>query len=351
MEFQEQDMWMIADAIDQVGESLVWVDKEGNFLKVNKTALEKSGYSGERMKCMSIFDFCDSISPDEWPNYVRLLQINQYINFECKLFMNHGQIVPMQVTIRQPEYGDHLLIILNDFDIYRENSMLDRLKKEFNELTYRFTHDLRSPLSTLRGLINLMRIEGTPAQQPYLDKMEQSVRKQSDIMSNMYLLACTHRGILHPGPVQFDSLIRELIKEIHHSGDDVQWTMEGNETQGFYGDHEMLALLLQPILKNAIDFGGEECRVQIRLESVKEGVNLEIQDNGQGIDKTVQSKIFEMFYRGTVRSNGSGLGLYIARSAAARIGAQITFSTSVEGTTFFIHIPHTPAKQYELFPG
>lgn len=353
MDIQNKDVQMIAAAIDKVDESLVWIDFNGKILRANRQASQKSGYSAERICCMSIFEFCDSINQEDWPKMVRLLQQQETLQFECRVYIHHGLIVPMHISIHlQEENEDSLLLILNDYNKVHEHSMLERVKNEFNEITYRFTHDLRSPLSTIRGLINLMRMDNLPAQQHYLDKMESSVNKQSSIMTNMYLLACTHRTLLQTAPVQIEQVLKELLSEAGEGSDTFDWELEGSVDDTFESDHEMLTLLLLPILKNAVDYGdSDNPKVRVKYMSVKNGIQLDIQDNGSGIERAVKSRIFDMFYRGNIKSNGSGLGLYISRSAGLRLGARITFTTSTEGTVFQIFIPHSPVTQFELFPG
>ena len=72
----------------------------------------------------------------------------------------------------------------------------------------------------------------------------------------------------------------------------------------------------------------------------KEGINVRVSDNGEGIPEDIQHKVFNMFFRGTMNSDGSGLGLYIAKEAATRIQAKITLNSKLgKGTEFIIHMP------------
>ncbi|NJM26560.1 MAG: HAMP domain-containing histidine kinase [Bacteroidia bacterium] len=76
-----------------------------------------------------------------------------------------------------------------------------------------------------------------------------------------------------------------------------------------------------------------------------ENLDIEIADNGEGIREEYQGKLFNMFYRGTASSSGSGLGLYIAKEAIQKLHGKITFTSRLgEGSTFRISIPHLKNK-------
>ena len=108
-------------------------------------------------------------------------------------------------------------------------------------------------------------------------------------------------------------------------------------------DEFRLRVILNNLLSNAIKFQRDDephPRVVVKSEVHPDGCILTVQDNGEGIAPEYLSKIFDMFYRASERTAGSGLGLYIAKEAAEKMGGRLSVSSVVgEGTTFQVFIP------------
>jgi signal transduction histidine kinase len=85
----------------------------------------------------------------------------------------------------------------------------------------------------------------------------------------------------------------------------------------------------------------EQCLLQVIVHVDDQRCLLTFTDNGQGISPENQTKVFEMFYRGTAQRSGSGLGLYIVKEMTERIGGTVSLqSTPHEGTTVTIDLPN-----------
>jgi signal transduction histidine kinase len=109
----------------------------------------------------------------------------------------------------------------------------------------------------------------------------------------------------------------------------------------FYSYPAMFKTIIENLVENAIHFCGfEHPFIKVRAFQNTDHVNLEVEDNGQGIDPQYQDRIFDMYFRGSERSKGNGLGLYIVKKAVEKLNGQITF-TSVygKGSAFLISFP------------
>jgi signal transduction histidine kinase len=82
--------------------------------------------------------------------------------------------------------------------------------------------------------------------------------------------------------------------------------------------------------------------IEVKVSPNNQGIVIDISDNGQGIKKEYQGKIFDMFYRASETNSGSGLGLYIVKETIEKLGGQIQVTSQWNsGTTFTVHIPRT----------
>ena len=103
-----------------------------------------------------------------------------------------------------------------------------------------------------------------------------------------------------------------------------------------------LKIILNNLLSNAVKFQSPQKSnpyIRVFLRTTAERYVIEVEDNGEGIKPNFKEKIFEMFFRGTQRSKGSGLGLYIAREAAEKIQGTISVESEYgKGTVFCIEL-------------
>jgi signal transduction histidine kinase len=104
----------------------------------------------------------------------------------------------------------------------------------------------------------------------------------------------------------------------------------------------MVKTIMENLIENAIQFCGFD-HPYVKVIATESGryVTLEVQDNGQGIQAEYQDRVFEMYFRGSERSKGNGLGLYIVQKAVQKLEGSITMSSIYEkGTTFTVMLPN-----------
>ncbi len=238
-------------------------------------------------------------------------------------------------------------IKLKSNQLKEKNHELKKLNRELDNFLYSTAHDLRSPLSSLLGLINIMRYEN---QQPelthYLNMMEASLHRSDDFISQIVSFSKNKR--LKITPERLD--IRELLKGIF---DDHQFiegaatitkTINIDEFAPFHSDRKRMVIILSNLVSNAIkyaDYGKPQPSIHVVVKILAEEALIEFSDNGIGIEHSHLSHIFEMFYRAHSTSKGSGLGLFIFKETVTRLGGEIHVeSTPTVGTRFILHLPN-----------
>ena len=124
-----------------------------------------------------------------------------------------------------------------------------------------------------------------------------------------------------------------------------QVSIQGGE---FSSDPWRIGEIFRNLISNAIKYrkiNGESCRVSIKVDVNSERALIVFKDNGIGISAENLSKIFEMFYRASEQSEGSGLGLYIVKNAVEKLEGLLSVKSKPgEGTTFEITLPNKVAN-------
>ncbi len=224
---------------------------------------------------------------------------------------------------------------------------IERTNRELDRFVYSASHDLSAPLKSLLGLINLSRIEkNSQALIDYINKMGISIHKLQDFIQEILDYSRNSRTHVIPEKIKIEELIEEVTDNLKFIDgfDKIEIRTSGIRVPEILGDRIRLKIIFNNLLTNSIKYSrGEEglrSYVQISSELNHQYVKIIVSDNGQGIHPSSVDKIFNMFYRGSTKSTGSGLGLYIAKEAIEKMNGKIEVSSQYgEGSTFTIYVP------------
>lgn len=228
------------------------------------------------------------------------------------------------------------------------NRDLKKTNDELDRFVYSVSHDLRAPLASLTGLIELTQSETVdPELLEYLVMMKQSVRKLDGFILDILDYSKNSRLSINKEEIDFDEMLEETVANLKFMSDEkadvaIRWTVSG-ETD-IYSDGSRLRMVFSNLISNAVRyFNVRETNsfVEISIEQTKKEAFIKIADNGIGIDPKFHDKIFDMFYRVSNKSVGSGLGLYIVKEAIEKMQGSIEFSSKPGvGTEFRITLPN-----------
>lgn len=223
---------------------------------------------------------------------------------------------------------------------------LTEVNNELKTFIYRASHDLRGPLSSMKGLINVAKIESEPLQiTKLIELMDSSAEKLDKIVIDLVeTLGIRDRKIKRES-INLEEVINSILSQqgelMRSKG--LRFFVEANCLSPFSSDREVLIMILKRVIENAIKYHNYSiagAQITIRLKTDSDGALITIADNGTGIKEELLDKVFDMFYRANSDSEGSGLGLYLAKIATERLGGKISIR-SIEriGTTVQIAIP------------
>lgn len=231
-----------------------------------------------------------------------------------------------------------------------------RMKAEFVSIV---SHQLRAPLTNLRWAVDFLS-KGTPGakekQESYMQIIAENTLRMNELVSDLLTVSRLEQGKLPFQRREFSlgKLVQEVVEEfdaIIKASNIKLEIQDGEHIPNIFSDASKIRQIIVNFIDNAIRYikkgdpqDGEEKSITIRYERIDGKVRLEIEDNGIGIPKADQKYIFNKFFRSSnaVRheTQGSGLGLYIAKSMIERAKGDIGFqSEEQKGSTFWFTLP------------
>ena len=231
--------------------------------------------------------------------------------------------------------------------IEKANFELKKVNTELDKFVYSASHDLRAPLSSILGLINISRIDvSSQRKEEYLGMIERSIRKLDAFINEIIDFSRNARTDIVVVEILFEKLVTEIIDNVKYLDEKnrIKGTVEVNSSIAFFTDDKRLAMVLTNLVANALRYHDpkkENPFIAVRINVDEQQAVITVTDNGLGIAPEHIKNIFKMFYRGTESSSGSGLGLYIATEALEKIKGKISVTSTVrEGSTFTVVIPN-----------
>lgn len=234
-----------------------------------------------------------------------------------------------------------------------QNAQLELANKELDHFVYSVSHDLSAPLKSILGLVTVSRLgNGRDEAGRYFDKIESSVLRLETLIREILDYSRNKRQDLKFEQIRLKNLCAEILDNLTFMEGyaNISIHTETIEVDEIYNDKTRMKLILSNLLSNAILFQkkipGHQPYVKITSRKENEFVLISIEDNGEGIKPALQNKIFNMFFRGTISSKGSGLGLYIAREAAEKISSKILVQSEYgKGSVFTLAVRNATAGQ------
>ena len=234
-----------------------------------------------------------------------------------------------------------------ELKLVEKNRDLEKVNKELDSFVYRVSHDLRAPLTSILGLINLIKLEEDREKlKSYFDMQEKSVKKLDRFIKDIINLSRNSRLSLAVERIDFNKLVGEIFEAQNYYNNNFEiakrLVVEGNEP--FYSDNQRISIILSNLISNGIKYANssrKDAFVHIDVLVASDKCIITVSDNGIGIASEYVNKIFGMFFRASQDDNGSGIGLYIVKETIEKLSGTVRVKSKLrEGTSFMVTLPN-----------
>ena len=235
----------------------------------------------------------------------------------------------------------------SDKAIREQNEELVKINRELDSFVYSVSHNLRAPLMSVLGLLNLAKMNDRKEEMDqYFGMMEHSIQKLDNTLKEILDYSRNARKDIDIEEDNIREIIDDSIERLLYmeGSEKVAKAINISEQSSLYSDAYRLLVIFNNLLSNSIKYRDSkktENFVHFDINIEKNLLTIRVQDNGIGIPKEFIPKIFNMFYRATEKSEGAGLGLYIVKETVQKLGGHVSVqSEQGVGTTFVIQIPN-----------
>jgi len=283
----------------------------------------------------------------------KAIEENSKFDTEFRIFWPSGEVrnIRALASLITDENDKPLRMVGINWDVTQESEQKRKLElanEELSQFSYRTSHDLKAPLITLKGLAKYIQQDIDDEEYDEVKKnasaIEAQAMKLERLVTDILNLAKADLEIQNSEKVEIKELtseIKEKLKGIYLDND-VKIETNFNHNHDLNASKTRITQILENLISNSIKYSDPEKEkrfVKISTSSTEKFFVIKVEDNGLGIPKEYQDRIFNMFERFHQGiSFGSGLGMYIVKKHIDKMQATINMTSSGEGTTFDIKI-------------
>lgn len=224
-----------------------------------------------------------------------------------------------------------------------QNLELIKTNSELDRFVYSVSHDLRSPLTSVLGLISFIEEESQETDTlEHVKMIRNSINRLDEFIKNILSYSRNKRTGLEIKKIPLQKTILDIVDSLHsmEEAKGIHFEIDMQEKMPFYSDSLRFNTILENLISNAVKYHKKnqtDSYIKIIGKSNNKKLQLSIVDNGIGIDSAHHNKIFDMFFRLSGKTEGSGIGLYIVKETVAKLEGSIQVESELEtGTTFII---------------
>lgn len=336
--------------IENSNDAIALMDKEGKIIYASSSTPKVIGYDSIELEGRYVFE---EIHPDDKPKLLEHLKEvlnNSETNLYVEIRKRHkdgdyrwlechssNMLDDSSIEAIIINYRDITNRKISELKIDHQYKELQKVNAELDGFVYSASHDLKAPLLSILGITNIAKIDSNEDTSIfYFNMIESNITKLLHVIKDIINFSRNIHLEVEKERVDFTGLINDSIQSLHYLENKGKLAFEIviDQTAEYYSDRSRLGMIFSNMISNAIlyhNYNQEKPTISISVSrNKKQEIEIIISDNGQGIDSQYQPKIFNMFYRASTDSKGSGLGLYIVKNIIDKMEGTIEL-TSIPG--------------------
>jgi PAS domain S-box-containing protein len=253
-----------------------------------------------------------------------------------------------QVAARTRELADaNQSLLIENQEHIKTSEQLKRTNSELDTFVYRASHDLKGPLASLNGLINIagMELSDNTVATRYLGLMDKAAKRLDGILIDLIEATQVKQRTVELGSIPALVLANTVVEGLKTQMDftQIEVNLEISPELQIVSDETLLTSILQNLIVTSIRYRDPAkpiCKLGLTIAQDAGKWAVTLSDNGLGYNDDVKHRVWDMFFKANNQISGSGLGLYIVKQATEKLGGQVSMETkALEGTTIHLEFP------------
>jgi len=343
---------------DKINFTRIRVDNREDFME----ALEKfdpdivlSDHSLPQFNSIEALEICTSTRPD-LPFILVTGAVSEEFAVDCLkrgaddyILKSNLARLPRAMNYAIREHQHENLRLKQEALLLQQNKELVKINKEMDSFVYSVSHNLRSPLSSVLGVVNVAKLDSQKSLNTvdqYFSMIEGSILKLDETLREILDYSQNIRTDLAVNEVNLKSIVNTSLDKYSYlnGASNIQHQVELKLNTLFFSDNYRISIIIDNLISNAIRYTDPSKPVQfinIVAEVNPAYASIVIRDNGIGIGSQHLRNVFNMFFRATERSEGAGLGLYIVKEMIEKLKGSVNItSTLYEETVVSLSVPN-----------
>lgn len=350
--------------LSSIGDCIIVTDEYGRITRVNPETERVLGYNESDLLGKGIVSALPTKTvdgktvPPEERAVFEALSTGKTVHAHYQLIKKDKSTIIADFTATPYVINGKPAGVIDVFRDISEQAAIDKSKTEFVSLA---SHQLRTPLSTINWYLEMV-LGGdagkiTPEQSKYLTEVHAANQRMVTLVNSLLNVSRIDLGTfsIEPQPIDLEQVVNNVISElqgpIHNKKHKINLNIQ-SKLEPYNADPKLTHIIFQNLISNAVKYTQNKGTIGVNIEVNKENLLIEVSDNGYGIPKKQQSKIFSKLFRAdnvlTKDTDGTGLGLYMLKAIVEEAGGSVSFvSAENKGTTFTIKLPAVGMKVRE----
>jgi len=340
--------WSFKELVENSDDVFIVEDKDYKIRYISSSVSKLNGAEPIALLGRDIFDFVRPDLVEEYKDCLTNSSAKQSYEFGLELKKGIKTYFDVHVShVSKLDVNCGFVFKLHDITKKKKKEKeLINTNKQLDQVIYKTTHDLKAPILSALGLISLAETAPVEQREEYLALIKRSLMKLNSFIEEMHNFFRHEKLALQRDKIEVVKLVQEEVENLRnlYHADKIRIQIESDENSEFFSDAVRVKTIVSNMLTNSIKYADpkkEDPFIEVDLKVGSEYCEIFFRDNGIGIEADYLEKIFDLFYRATAMSHGTGIGLFIVKDTIERLNGTIQVQSEIgKGTTFIVQIPN-----------